>query len=189
MGSAYDDKAGTQDLAEAKSYIRENGNAFISRSYFKETHEIENTEIESKGLYCFEQLIRIAFIQFMKDDFILGRQDGFINYIEGLTEHFEASLIENWSTDHSVNRIFDFMISFFNIYGFQWKRHGRAQDKTLQRFLEITRECLDFGYIKISEKFDSLPKEIKETVNEAFFLVNERIEEWHNEKLLEIPAA
>lgn len=189
MGSAYDDKISTQNLAEAKSCIRTSGNAFISRSYFKETNEIENSEIESKGLYCFEQLVRIAFIQSMKDDFILGRQDGFIDYIEGLTEHFEASFIEDWSTEDSAKRIFDFIISFFNIYGFQWTQHGRAQEKTLQCFLEIARESLDFGYIKISERFDALPKEIKETVNEAFFLINEHIGKWHNEKTLEISAA
>jgi hypothetical protein len=189
MGSAYDDKVSNQELAAAKNYIRTTGNAFISRSYFKETHEIENTEMESKGLYSLEQLIRIAFIQSMKDDFILGRQGGFINYIEGLTKDYEASLIENWSPEHSANRIYDFMMSFYNIYSFQWTRHGRVIDKTLQCFVEITRECLDFGYIKISEKFDSLPKEVKETINKAFFLINERIDVWHNERLLEISAA
>ncbi|MBI4733280.1 MAG: hypothetical protein HY779_00390 [Rubrobacteridae bacterium] len=189
MGSAYNDKAGNPELAEAKRYIKTGGNAIISRSYFKETHEIENTEMESKGLYSFEQLVRIAFIQAMKDDFILGRQDGFIDYVEGLTKHYEASLIENWSPYHSANRIFDFLMSFFNLYSFQWKRHGRASDKTLHKYLEITRECLDFGYIKISEKFESLPKEIKNTVNKTFFLINGRIDEWHNEKILEIPAA
>jgi hypothetical protein len=155
MGSAFEDKISAQDLAVAKSYIRTAGNAFISRSYFKETHEI----------------------------------DRFIGYVEGLTQHYEASLIKDWSPEQSANRIFDFMMSFFNMYGFQWKQHGRAQDKTLQLYVETTRECLDFGYIKISEKFESLPKELKETVNKAFFLINERIDKWHNEKLLEISAA
>jgi hypothetical protein len=189
MGSAYNDKIGSQELADAKYQIKTGGGAIISRSYFKNTHEIENAEMESKGLYSFEQLIRIAFIQTMKEDFILGRQDGFIKYIEDLTKYFETSLVKNWSPEHSSDRIFDFMMSFFNLYSFQWKRHGRAYENTIQKYMEITRECLDFGYIKISEKFESLPKEVKSTVNKTFFLINERIEEWHNEKLTKISAA
>lgn len=178
------------ELAEAKRYIRSSGSGVIIRSYFKETHcSVENTEIDSKGLYCFEKLIRLAFVQSMKDDFVLGQQEGFIAYIAGLSENFESPHVTDWRPEQSAVRIADFILSFYNLYLYQWKKHGRLADKSLARFMEIARECLDFGYIKLSDKFENLPKDIKDTVNKAFFLTNSRIDEWHEERTMEISPA
>ena len=178
------------ELADAKRYIRLSGGGSIIRSYFKETHcAVENTEIDSKGLYCFEKLIRLAFIQSMTDDFVLGRQEGFIRYITGLNENFESPNVSDWRPEQSAARIADFILSFYNLYVYQWKKHGRLTEKSLAKFMEIARECLDFSYLNLTDKFENLPKDVKETVNKAFFLTNSRIDGWHEERTMEISAA
>lgn len=189
---AREDKAKVTDaeLAEAKRYIRASGSGTISRAYFKETHcSIENIELESTGLYCFEKLVRLAFIQSMRDDEILGSQEGFIGYLAGLSKDFEAPLVRDWRPDSSAARASDFMISFYNLYSYQWKIHGRPAEKSLHRFLEIMRDCLDFGYSRLSEKFKKLPEDVKDIVNKAFFLTNCRIDAWYEDKSVEIQAA
>lgn len=191
MASAEKNNGSTSaELRDAKRYIKTSGNASISRAYFKETHSaIENTEIESKGLYVFEKLVRQAFTQSMQDDAVLGLHDSFLYYIEDVSDTLDQATINDWAPEASAKRMSDFMLSFFNLYGYQWKRHGRAADKTLILFLDIMHECLDFGYLKLNKKFDSLPKDIKGIINKTFFLTNSRIDEWYNEKLLEISAA
>ncbi|MHB8841645.1 MAG: hypothetical protein ACYC56_07635 [Candidatus Aquicultor sp.] len=177
------------ELADAKRYIKLSGSGSIVRSYFKETHcSVENTEIDSKGLYCFEKLIRLAFIQSMKDDFVLGQQEGFITYITGLNENFESPNVSDWRPEQAAIRVADFILSFYNLYVYQWKKHGRLTEKSLAKFVEIAHECLDFSYLKLSDKFNNLPKDIKETVNKAFFLTNSRIDEWYEERTMEVSA-
>jgi hypothetical protein len=182
--------ADNTELAKAKRYIRSTGKISIARSYFKETHcSVENAEIDSRGLYCFEKLIRMAFIKVMEDDAVFGRQDGFIEYITSLSINFEDPIISDWSPEQSSLRASDFMISFYNIYSYQWKRHGRPVARSLSNFLTVMRECLDFSYTRLSEKFDSLPESIKSNIDKAFFLTNSRIDEWYDEKTEELEAA
>jgi len=178
------------DLAKAKRYIRSSGNGTIARSYFRETHcSVENAELDSRGLYCFEKVIRLAFIQIMKDDDVFGKQKDFIEYISGLNDNFDVSIVSDWRAEQCAARASDFMLSFYNIYSYQWKRHGRSVEKSLDNFLTIMRECLDFSYMRLLEKFDSLPDDIKANVDKAFFLTNSRIDEWHDAKVAELPAA
>lgn len=181
------------DIAKAKQYIRYSkgsGGGSISRSYFKETHcSVENAEIESRGLYCFEKLIRLAFIQSMKDDAVFGRQQEFIDYITGLNNNFEGPLVADWRVEQSAMRASNFMISFYNIYSYQWKKHGRSIDKSLPCFLSVLRDCLDFSYMKLNEKFDILPEEVKSNIDKAFFLTNDKIGKWYEEREAEISAA
>lgn len=178
------------DLAAAKRYIRASGNCNVARSYFKDTRcSVENTEIESKGLYCLEKLARLAFIQAMQDDPVLGTQDSFVKYINGLIGDFEKVFINDWQPEKSAARIYDFMVSFYNLYSYQWKRHGRSIQESSKHFLEIMRGCLDYGYSRLDERFEALPEEIKSVVNKAFFLTNERIDEWYKGTSVEISAA
>jgi hypothetical protein len=172
------------DLDEAKRFIRVSGNGRIARSYFRETQcSVEHAEINSKGMYCFEKLSRLAFIQAMQEDMVLGHQSGFIGYINSLSESFEVLLhISDWQPEESAKRICNFMISFYNIYSYQWKLHGRPVKKSLVRFLDIMRECLDFGYLELSDRFNTLPNGVKDVVNKTFFLANSRIDEWYEEK-------
>ncbi|MDI6815754.1 MAG: hypothetical protein QME41_00980 [Actinomycetota bacterium] len=190
MSSSEGFGVGDTDLAKAKRYIRSTGKVSIARSYFKETHcSVENAEIDSEGLYCFEKLIRMAFIAIMGEDAVLGRQDGFIEYIKGLSDSFESPIINDWSPEQSSRRAGDFMVSFYNIYSYQWKRHGRPIDKTLTSFLTIMRECLDYSYTRLSEKLDSLPVSIRNNIDKAFFLTNGIIDSWYDEKAGELEAA
>lgn len=181
---------GDIDLAEAKSYIRPTGKVSIARSYFKETHcSVESAEIDSEGLYCFEKLIRMAFIAILGEDAVLGRQDGFMEYINGLSDNFDKPVVSDWSPEHSSSRAGDFMASFYNIYSYQWKRHGRPVDKSLICFMTIMRECLDYSYTRLSEKLDSLPTSIRSNIDKAFFLTNGIIDNWYDEKTGELEAA
>lgn len=180
----------TELIYDTRCYIKTSGNAAIKRSYFKGNDQtIEDIEIESKGLYCFEKLVRMAFIQSIQDDVILGQHNGFVDYVSGLSESFETADVRDWRPEQSAGRMCDFMISFYNLYSYQWKRHGRSTEKTIVRFLEIIRECLDFGYLALCDRFDCLSRDIKETVNKTFFLANSRIDEWYKEKMLDMPAA
>ncbi|MCL6472548.1 MAG: hypothetical protein K6T91_07000 [Firmicutes bacterium] len=178
------------DLAEAKRYVGSSGNCSITRSYFKETHSsVENAEMDSGGLYCLEKLVRLAFIQEMKNDPQLGAQTGFMQYLNGLINDFESTIISDWRPERSAKRICDFMVGFYNLYNYQWKRRGRSDTELCEQFVTIMQKCLDFAYMELSKRFDSLPKEIEDVINEAFFYANSRIEEWHEEISMEIPAA
>ena len=190
MGAKQEFGAIQVDLAKAKRYIRSSGSGTVARSYFKETHSsIENAELDSKGLYGFERVIRFAFIEMMKEDAIFGRQRGFIEYVQGLSDSFEGPILCNWQPERSAAQAIDFMTSFYNVYSYQWKRQGRSMKRSLECFLLIMQECLDHSYLRLNDKFASLPKEIKDTINKAFFLANARIDEWHKAKLEELPAA
>ncbi|MEW5706156.1 MAG: hypothetical protein AB1743_05090 [Actinomycetota bacterium] len=183
------------DLATAKRYIKGREikgyeGCSIARAYFKETYfSAENAEIDSKGLYSFEKLIRLAFIQKMQDDPVLGQQKVFIDYVAGLCESFETPAVRDWRPEQSANRICDFMKSFYNMYVFQWKKCGHSAEDSLTSFLGLMYECLDFGYVELSGRFASLPQDIKDVINKVFFLVNNKIEEWYEERLVSISAA
>lgn len=177
------------DLAKAKHYIRQSGSNLTSRPYFKGIHcSVDNIEVDNRGLHRLEGMIRMAFVQMMREDALFGRQEGFIDYMIGLSKNFEESSLSDWQPEQSSARASEFMISFYTIYSHQWKRHGRSVGKSLASFLEIMRECLDLSYIRLSEKFDSLPGGSKNDVNKAFFLANSRIDDWYEEKVAEISA-
>ncbi|HEY3374696.1 MAG TPA: hypothetical protein VGK02_06510 [Candidatus Aquicultor sp.] len=176
-------------IEKEKGYVRVSGIASVARAYFKETHEsIENTEIDSKGLYVFEKLTRQAFTEAMQDDAVLGINGGFVSYIDGLNDVLDTTTVMDWRPEASAERMSDFMLSFYNMYSYQWKRHGRAARKTLIVFLDIMHECLDFAYLKLNKKFHSLPEEVKNIINKTFFLANGVIDEWYQNEQLEIPA-
>ncbi|MBE0448035.1 MAG: hypothetical protein IBX64_08065 [Actinobacteria bacterium] len=177
------------DLAKAKRYIRSSESNSISRPYVKGTHySMGDTEINSSGLYCFEKMIRLAFIQMMKEDALFGRREDFIDYMIGLSDNFEEVNVSDLQPDQSSARASDFMMSFFTVYSHQWKRRGRSVEESLANFLAIMRECLDFSYMWLSRAFDSSPKGIKNGVDKAFFLTNSRIDDWHTGKVAEISA-
>lgn len=176
------------NLAEAKRYIGA-GNASIARAYFKESRCVETAEVESKGLYCFEKLVRHAFVQAMNDDSVLGVHDGFLDYLDDLNSTLDSTPAGNWNPKTSAGRVSDFMLSFYNMYSYQWKQHGRNPEKTLIVFLDIMHECLDYAYLKLDKTFAALPGDIKSTIKETFSLANASVDGWYDSKKLEISAA
>lgn len=177
------------NLVEARSHIKVSGNGAVVRSYFKGNQcSIEGIQIDSKGLYCFEKLVYSAFKQAMGDDEVMGLHKGFTDYIAGLVEDFERHPARDWQPEASADRICNFMVSFYDIFRYQWKRHGSSTDELPLSFLNIMRECIDVSYIKLTEEFNALPQDIKDTINKVFFLTNLRIDKWY-EKLTTFPAA
>ncbi|HZD59659.1 MAG TPA: hypothetical protein VE439_04295, partial [Anaerolineae bacterium] len=101
------------DLARAKRYVRSSGSGSAPKPHRGNAYSsVRNIEIDSGGLYRFEKMVRMAFVQVMKEDVVFGQKDSIIAYIAGLSNDFEGPVVSDidWQPDQSSAMMSEFMM-------------------------------------------------------------------------------